>query len=69
MLYQKAFITAWYSFKIFDDDLNVWVDLFNEGILLIARKNGKTEFSSALAYADLMLSEAGSNFCVESNFR
>lgn len=67
MLYQKAFITAWYSFKIFDDDLNMWVDLFNEGILLIARKNGKTEFSSALAYADLMLSEAGSNFCVGSN--
>ena len=67
MLYQKAFITAWYSFKIFDNDLNMWVDLYNEGILLIARKNGKTEFSSALAYADLMLSQAGSNFCVGSN--
>lgn len=67
MLYQKAFITAWYSFKIFDDDLNKWVDLYQEGILLIARKNGKTEFSSALAYADLMLCEAGSNFCVGSN--
>ena len=24
MLYQKAFITAWYSFKIFDNDLNKW---------------------------------------------
>lgn len=67
MLYQKAFITAWYSFKIFDDDLGIWVDLYQEGILLIARKNGKTEFSSALAYADLMLSDAGSNFCVGSN--
>lgn len=67
MLYQKAFITAWYSFKIYDKDLDMWVDLYQEGILLIARKNGKTEFSSALAYADLMLSEPGSNYCVGSN--
>lgn len=67
MLYQKAFITAWYGFKIYDDDLEKWVDLYNEGLLLIARKNGKTEFSSALAYADLMLNESGSNAIVGSN--
>ena len=48
MLWQKAWIEALFSFKIYDEFLGRWIDRFIETLLLIARKNTKSETSSAI---------------------
>lgn len=53
--WQKAFIEVSYSFKIKSIDTNDWVDRFREILLLIARKNGKTELIAAIILAELLL--------------
>lgn len=40
-LRQKAFIEAFYSFKIFDEEVGRWVRLYQEYLLLVGRKCGK----------------------------
>ena len=61
LLWQKALIEAAYSFKIMSLDLNEWVDRFVEILLLISRKNGKTETMAALELAELVLGNEGSD--------
>lgn len=41
ILYQKAFIEAIYSFKIFDEEIGRLVRLYQDVIFLVSRKNGK----------------------------
>lgn len=48
MLWQKAWIESLFSFKMYDEFLNRWVDRFTETLLLIGRKNTKSETSSAI---------------------
>lgn len=48
MLWQKAWIECLFSFKMYDDFLNRWIDRFIETLLLIARKNTKSETSSGV---------------------
>lgn len=48
MLWQKAWIECLFSFKMHDEFLGRWVDRFVETLLLIARKNTKSETSSAV---------------------
>ena len=43
LLWQKALIEVAYSFKIKSLDTGEWVDRFQEILLLITRKAGKTE--------------------------
>lgn len=66
-LRQKAFTEALYSFKMFDDELNRWTRLFQESILLIARKCGKTPFVSALVLAEFFCGELGTKALCSSN--
>lgn len=66
-LRQKAFTEALYSFKMFDDELNRWARLFQESILLIARKCGKTPFVSALVLAEFFCGELGTKALCSSN--
>ena len=61
MLWQKAFISAAYSFKIKSIDTGEWVDRFTEVLLLISRKNAKTETVAALEFAELILGREGSD--------
>ena len=61
MLWQKALIEVAYSFKIKSLDTGDWVDRFTEILLLIARKNGKTELIAALEFAEMVLGRAGSD--------
>lgn len=61
MLWQKAFISVAYGFKIKSIDTDEWVDRFNEVLLLIARKNAKTETVAALEFAEMVLGRAGSD--------
>ena len=67
MEWQKAWIECLYSFKIFDRDLNKWINRFKETLLLIARKNTKSETSSALCLADFILGGSGRRIVCASN--
>lgn len=59
-LWQKAFIEASFSFQIRSIDNGEWVQRFQEILLLIARKNGKTELIAAILFTLLILAGAGS---------
>lgn len=59
LLWQKAFIEVVYSFKMKSIDSDEWVDRFQEILLLIARKNGKTELIAALQLSELFLGGEG----------
>lgn len=61
LLWQKALIEVAYSFKIQSLDTGEWVDRFQEVLLLIARKNGKTELIAALELAEMILGRLGSD--------
>lgn len=63
MLWQKAFIEAVYSFKMTDTTLR----RFKKVILLIARKNTKSETCSALGLTEFFLGNAGSDIVCSSN--
>ena len=62
MLWQKALIEAFYSFKMEDGH-----DRFKKLLLLIARKNTKSETSSALAEAELIVGKSGADIVASSN--
>lgn len=61
LLWEKAYIEALYSFKIASIDTGDFVDRFQETLLLITRKNGKTELIAALQLTELILGRAGSD--------
>lgn len=63
MLWQKAFIEAVYSFKMRDTTLR----RFKKIILLIARKNTKSETCSALGLSEFFLGNAGADIVCSSN--
>ena len=63
MLWQKAFISAVYSFKMADTGLR----RFKKVLLLIARKNTKSETCSALGLSEFFLGNAGADIVCSSN--
>lgn len=62
-LWEKALIQTAYGFKMKDTGLR----RFNEVILLVARKNGKTTFIAALDLAEFFLSSGGVDIVCASN--
>ena len=66
LLFQKAFISALYGFKMADSGL----DRFKKALFLISRKNGKTELVAALVLSELVMGNAGSDIvCSGGNDR
>lgn len=63
MLWQKAWIEALYGFKMTDD----LFDRFKKCLLLIARKNAKSETCSALGNTELILGNEGADIVCSSN--
>lgn len=63
MLWQKAFIEAVYSFKMSETTF----DRFKKIILLIARKNTKSETCSALGLSELIVGNQGADIVCSSN--
>jgi len=62
-LWEKAIIQTAYGFKIAETGLR----RFNEVILLIARKNGKTTFIAGIDLAEFFLSKGGVDIVCASN--
>lgn len=63
MLWQRAWIESLYSFKMSETGF----DRFKKTILLIARKNTKSETSSALANSEFIVGNEGADICCSSN--
>ena len=61
ILWQKALIEVAYSFKMMSIDTKELVDRFQEILLIIARKCGKTEFIAALELTEMILGKPGSD--------
>ena len=62
-LWEKAFLEAAYGFKYKSSGLR----RFNEALLLIARKNGKTTFIAGIDLAEFFLSKGGTDIVCASN--
>lgn len=62
LLFQKAFISVIYGFKMLNG-----TNRFRRILLLIARKNGKSELCSALSLCELILGDEGSDIVLSSN--
>lgn len=67
MLFQKAFIEAIYSFKIFDEEVGRLVRLHQEVIFLVGRKNGKTPLIGAISFAEFFCGPKGIKILCSSN--
>lgn len=67
LLWEKAFIETVYSFKVYDKELNRWKRRFQNVLLLIARKNGKTTLMAADAHTDLRIGKGGMDIVCASN--
>lgn len=69
MLWQKAFIETLYSFKLTRElkDNGKIIDRFKKTLLLIARKNGKSETCSGLDNAEFIVGNEGSDLVCSSN--
>lgn len=69
MLWQKAFIETIYSFKMAEEsiDAGIFIDRFKKILLLIARKNTKSETCSGLAESELFVGNEGADIVCSSN--
>lgn len=73
LLWQKAFITATYSFKMADETYidpsgrEKHVDRFKKCVLLIARKNAKSETCSGLTLTEAIVGNEGADLVCSSN--
>ena len=67
LLWQKAFIEVIYSYKKYSDELGRYIKRFQDIMLLIARKNGKTTLMAADAHTDLRIGDGGQDIVCTSN--
>lgn len=67
MLWQKAFLTALYSFYRKDENGNKGLLRFQKVLLLIARKNGKSALASFDGFTELAIGQGGQFICCGSN--
>lgn len=66
-LFQKAFIESIYIFQIYDEEVDMWVRLYQDVLFLVGRKNGKTPLISAICLAEYFVGEMGTKILCSSN--
>ena len=69
MLWQKAMIEAFYSFKMTQQsiEMGMMIDRFQKMLLLISRKNTKSETSSAIGLSEFVTGNEGADIVASSN--
>ncbi len=69
ILFQKAFLEAFYSFKMAkeSEDRGIIIDRFKKALFLIARKNTKSELCSAIGCSEFVCGNDGSDIVCSSN--
>ena len=66
-LFQKSFIEAIYSFKIYDEEVGRLVRLYQDILFLVARKNGKTPLIAAIDLSEFFCGPVGLKILCSSN--
>jgi phage terminase large subunit-like protein len=67
MLWEKALIEAIYIFQIYDDEIGRWVRKYQDVLMLVGRKNGKTPYVSATCLAEWFCGQLGTKILCSSN--
>lgn len=69
MLWQKAMMEAFYSFKMTQQsiEMGMMIDRFQKMLLLISRKNTKSETSSAIGLSEFVTGNEGADIVASSN--
>lgn len=67
MLWQKVVIEAIFAIKIFNEEVGRFVRKYQEVLLVVARKNGKTPFGSAISLSEWCCGEMGTKILYGSN--
>ncbi|WP_375104936.1 terminase large subunit [Paenibacillus sp. RS8] len=67
VLFQKAFITALHAFKMFEEEIQRWVRLFQDVLFVVGRKNGKTPLIGAMNLAEFFCGPEGIKILCSSN--
>lgn len=67
MSWQKAVIEAIFAIKIYNPEVGKFVRKYQEILLVVARKNGKTPFASAISLAEWCCGEMGTKILYGSN--
>jgi len=66
-LFEKALIEAIHSFRVCDPDTGRWVRLYQDVLLLIGRRNGKTTTVSGLCFGEFVCGPMGTKILCSSN--
>ena len=67
MAWQKAVIEAIFAIKIFNEETQTYVRKYQEVLLVVARKNGKTPLAAAIALSEWCCGEMGTKILYGSN--
>lgn len=69
IIWQKAFLEALYSFKMAKPfkDSKIIIDRFRKALLMIGRKNGKSEFCSCIENSEFVVGMQGADLVCSSN--
>lgn len=67
MLWQKAIIEAIFAIKNYNPEVGKFVRKYQEVLLVVARKNGKTPLASAISLAEWCCGEMGTKILFGSN--
>lgn len=66
-LFQKWVVEATFAIKIYDDEIGRYVRKYQEVLFLVARKNGKSPFISAISLSEWFCGPLGGNILCCSN--
>lgn len=66
-LFQKAIVESLHAFFIYDFELDRWVRKYQDVLLMIGRKNGKSPFAAALSLAEFFCGPEGIKILAASN--
>ena len=67
MSWQKAIIEAIFAIKIYNKEVGRYVRKYQEVLLIVGRKNGKTPFASAISLSEWCCGEMGTKILFGSN--
>ena len=67
MTWQKAAIEAIFAIKIYNDEVGRYVRKYQEVLLVVSRKSGKTPFASAISLSEFTCGEMGTKILFGSN--
>lgn len=66
-LFQKAFVEAIFSIKIYDEEIGRYVRKYQDVLFLVGRKNGKTPLIAAICLSEFFCGEMGKKIMCGSN--